>query len=100
MASPHEETVLVVQHKVRDFSVWKSVFDEREPVRWWHGVRRHRIYRSAEDPNDVLVTIEFLSPEQATAYLQDPDLREAMQRGGVQGEPHIHFGAPVKRIQY
>ena len=90
----------MVQHKVRDFSVWKSVFDEREPVRWWHGVRRHRIYRSAEDPDDVLVAIEFLSAEQATTYLQDPDLREAMQRGGVQGEPHIHLCEPVTRIQY
>jgi len=88
-------TVLVVKHKVRDFGVWKSVFDAREPVRWWHGVRRHWLYRSAEDPDDVLVAIEFISPEQARAYLQDPELREAMQRGGVQGEPHVHFCEPV-----
>jgi len=91
-------TVLVVKHKVRDFGVWKSVFDEREPVRWWRGVRRHWLYRSAEDPDDVVVAIEFPSPEQARAYLQDPELRQAMQRGGVHGEPHIHLCEPVQII--
>ena len=91
-------TVLVVKHNVRDFGVWKSVFDEREPVRWWRGVRRHWLYRSAEDPDDVVVAIEFPSPEQARAYLQDPELRQAMQRGGVHGEPHIHLCEPVQII--
>ena len=90
----------MVQHKVRDFSDWKLVFDEREPARWWHGVRRQWIYRSPEDPNDVLVAIEFLSPEQRTAYLQDPDLCETMQRGGGHGEPDIHFCELAKRIRY
>ena len=90
----------MVQHKVRDFSEWKSAFDEREALRWWHGARRQWIYRSVEDPNDVLLAIEFLSPEQGTAYLQDPDLRETMQRGGVQGEPDIHFCEPVTRIHH
>ena len=81
-------TVLVVKHKVRDFGVWKSVFDEREPVRWWHGVRRHWLYRSAEDPDDVLVAIEFPSPEQARAYLRSGTARGDAARRGARRAPH------------
>jgi hypothetical protein len=52
-------TVLVVQHRVRDFGAWTPVFDEHESSRRAHGARRHWLYRTAEDPNDVVVAIEF-----------------------------------------
>ena len=92
-------TVLVVKHKVRDFGVWKSR-SSTSASRFVGGMVSggHWLYRSAEDPDDVLVAIEFPSPEQARAYLQDPELREAMQRGGVHGKPHIHFCEPVQII--
>jgi heme-degrading monooxygenase HmoA len=93
-------TILVVQHKVHDFDAWKPVFDEHESVRRSHGAQRHWLYRTAEDPNDVVVAIEFASEEQGKALLEDPSLREAMQRGGVQGEPHVHFREPVETIEY
>ena len=56
VASPARGTVLVVQHKVRDFSVWKSVFDEREPVRWWHGVRRVGYNGTPSHPDSLLAS--------------------------------------------
>ena len=48
----------------------------------------------------MVVAIEFTSQEQGEAFLEDPSLREAMQRAGVQGEPHIHFREPVETIEY
>jgi hypothetical protein len=48
-------TVLVVQHKVRDFDAWKLVFDEDESRRREHGAQRHWVYRTVEDPDDVVV---------------------------------------------
>jgi heme-degrading monooxygenase HmoA len=93
-------TILVVQHKVHDFDAWKPAFDEHESVRRAHGAQRHWLYRTAEDPNDVVVAIEFPSEEQGKAFLEDPSLREAMQRAGVQGEPHVHFREPVETIEY
>ena len=51
-------------------------------------------------PNDVVIAIEFTSEEQGKALLEDPSLREAMQRAGVQGEPHVHFREPVETIEY
>ncbi|MGO9902384.1 MAG: cyclase [Solirubrobacteraceae bacterium] len=93
-------TILVVEHKVRDFEAWKLVFDEHEPVRRSHGAQRHWLYRTAEDPNDVVLAVEFTSQEKGRAFLGDPSLRETMQRAGVQGEPHIHFREPVETVEY
>jgi hypothetical protein len=87
-------TVLVVQHKVRDFDAWKPVFDEDESRRREHGAQRHWLYRTVEDPNDVVVAVEFPSVDAARSFTQDPGLREAMQRGGVEGEPPR---APARR---
>jgi heme-degrading monooxygenase HmoA len=93
-------TVLVVHHRVRDFDAWKPVFDEHETSRREHGARRHWVYRTADDPNDVIVAVEFVSAQDARAFLEDPSLREAMQRGGVEGEPEVHLRERVEAFDY
>jgi heme-degrading monooxygenase HmoA len=93
-------TVLVVQHKVSDFDTWKAVFDEDESRRREHGAQRHWVYRTVEDPNDVVVAVEFSSADAARSFVQDPGLRGAMERGGVQGEPHVHLRDEVEAVEY
>ena len=93
-------TVLVVQHRVRDFDAWKPVFDEHESSRREHGAQRHWLYRTVEDPNDVVVAVEFPSVDAARSFTQDPGLREAMERGGVEGEPHVHLRDEVEAVEY
>ena len=65
-------TVLVVQHKVRDFDAWKPVFDEDESRRREHGAQRHWLYRTVEDPNDVVVAVEFPSVDAAHSFSRIP----------------------------
>jgi hypothetical protein len=93
-------TILVVEHKVRDFGAWKSAFDEHEPLRREHGARRHWLYRTAEDPNEVVVAIQFSPQLQGRAFLEDPSVREAMQRAGVEDEPRVHFGELLEVVDY
>jgi quinol monooxygenase YgiN len=93
-------TVLVVRYKVRDFGAWRQIFDEQQPVRRDHGARRHWVYRPADDWNAVVVAAEFPSQLQGQAYLDDPRMREAMQRAGVEGEPHVQFGQMVEAVEY
>jgi hypothetical protein len=49
-----------------DYEVWKPMFDKDVP-----GARRsargHRIFRSADDPNEVFIQVEFDSLEEAVA---------------------------------
>ena len=45
----------------------------------------------AGDPDNVLVIHHFDSVAAARSFFSNPDLRDAMQRGGVKGEPRIEF---------
>src|SRR5665647_719102 len=59
--------IIIVQHKVRDYDAWKSVFDEHQAVRTRYGATSHELYRGLEDPNDITVVNHFPSKEQAEA---------------------------------
>ena len=91
---------LIVHHRVRDFDAWKSAFDQNASVRARYGCTGHTIYRSADDPNDVRIFTEWPSREKAEQYTRDPSLPEAMQRGGVIGEPHITFAEEAEITTY
>jgi hypothetical protein len=93
-------TILVVHHRVRDFDAWKPIFDEHESARRMHGASRHWVYQTADDPNDVVVAVEFPSPDRAQEFLDDPSLQEAMNRAGVEGTPHVHLRNEVEALTY
>jgi len=91
---------LVVHHSVRDFDAWKPVFDEHEQVRRSHGEVEHRIYRDIQDRNRVIVHNDFPSEEAARGFLEDPSLKEAMSRAGVEGEPGVALIERAERRVY
>ena len=74
---------MLVDHRVADFDAWRKVYDE---IRGWqheHGVHFQQVLRHADDSNRVVVTHAFDSREAAEAFVNNPELREAMGRGGV-----------------
>ena len=83
--------VMVVQHKVRDYDAWRPVYDAHEGSRTGAGVTNGRVYRRAEDPNDILILLDVADVAKAGAWTQEEDLRMAMQKAGVVGEPAIYF---------
>ena len=91
---------IIVQHTVRDYDAWKSVFDEHEAVRRQHGATGHTLYRSADDPNEVTIVNQFPSREQADAFAADPSLPEAMERGGVTGKPRVTVVRDSEVVDY
>ena len=91
---------LVVHHSVRDYDAWKPVFDEHEEVRRSHGEVEHRIYRDMQDRNRVVVHNDFPSEEAARGFLEDPSLKEAMSRAGVEGEPGVAVIERAERKVY
>jgi hypothetical protein len=60
--------ILQIEHKVRDFDRWKEAFDNDPVGREQGGVRRYRIARLAEDPNHVLIELEFGSQGEAETF--------------------------------
>jgi hypothetical protein len=49
---------LLERHKVRDYDKWRAVFDEDTDNRAASGSRGARIFRSADDPSELMVLFE------------------------------------------
>ncbi|MGZ3424101.1 MAG: putative quinol monooxygenase [Polyangiales bacterium] len=82
---------LIVRHRVANFDQWKKVFDGMTETRRAHGWLSTLVYRDATDPNMVTIVNRVRDLDGAKRYGSSPEIRDAMQRGGVQGPPEIHF---------
>ncbi|HUP28140.1 MAG TPA: hypothetical protein VM409_06865, partial [Chloroflexia bacterium] len=68
-------------HPVPSYEGWKAAFDSDPVGRERSGVRRYQVARSVEDPNYVLIDLEFSGRGEADAFLAA--MREVW--GRVQG---------------
>lgn len=90
--------MVAINHNVEDYDRWKAVFDEFPPSKG--GALFHRINRNIDDPNNITVVAGFETIEAARAFANNPDLKEAMQRAGVKGQPRIETFEEVEAVQY
>jgi hypothetical protein len=61
--------ILRIEHAVPDFAGWKRAFDSDPANRKGSGVRRYQVFRSVEDPNFVMIDLEFDSQSDAEGLL-------------------------------
>ncbi len=81
----------IFRHKVSDYGKWRSVFDEAIKMRRDAGEVSSRIFRIADDPNNILVFQEWDSVDNAAKFVQSTELKEAMQQAGVLEQPDVYF---------
>ena len=74
---------------VEDYAHFRNTFDGKEDMRRAAGATGSTIYQSVDDPNEVVVQLEFPTPDAARAFSTSEGLRNAMQQAGIQGEPRI-----------
>ena len=91
---------VVVQHHVADYEAWYPVFTEHEAVRRQHGGTGHLLMRSLDDPNSLVIVSEFATAEGAQAFMADPSLAAAMEKGGVDSEPMVRLCEDVETKAY
>jgi hypothetical protein len=84
--------MLRIEHPVPNFEGWKRAFDGDPVGREKSGVRRYQILRAVNDPNYVMVDLEFDTAKQAKALLAAIRCRSANR----QTEPK--FGGPRPKI--
>ena len=60
---------LQIEHRINDVDTWKGAFDRFSGLRQQSGVRRHRVLQPTDDPNYVIIDLEFDSPSEAEAFL-------------------------------
>jgi hypothetical protein len=93
MNAQHTNENLTVHFKVKDYAAWRTGYDAREKGRVSAGISNGRVFRSAEDPNDVVVLQDVADVSKARTWLGSDDTKAAMQKGGVIGSPCIRFAA-------
>ena len=84
-------TVATILHRVADYDTWRKVYDSVGGMQKDGGVTQESVHRMVDDPNNVLVIHHFDNVQTARAFLGREDLRDAMQRSGVQGEPRVEL---------
>ena len=81
----------IVQHPVRDYAAWRTVYEDVQPLRDKHGVSAADVLQDPADPNHVTVLHWFPTVDQAQAFVTDPGLKEAMGRAGLSAPPRIEI---------
>lgn len=64
-----EMIILQIEHKVSNFEGWKIAFDNDPVGRKKAGVKRYRVTRPVDDPNFVIVDLEFENGQEAQQML-------------------------------
>ena len=83
----------LVLHRVADYEAWRKVYDSDTvaELQKTAGVSSKSVHRMDGDPDNILVLHYFDSVDAAKAFFANPELQDAMKRGGIQGEPRIEF---------
>ena len=84
---------LTIIYPVPDYERWaQAIRDTRRHV---PGVMNMAVFRSIDDPNEVMVDLELDSGETAKQLLPSTDFRDLLDRAGVEIYPPVFIGEIV-----
>jgi hypothetical protein len=89
----HTNESLTVHFKVKDFNAWRTSYNGHEKNRVSAGITNGRVFRSADDQNDVVVLQDVADVAKARAWLGSDDLKAELQKSDVAGSPNVRFVA-------
>jgi hypothetical protein len=81
---------VIVKHTVADYARWKPIFDADGANREIGGSKGGQLFRSADDPNEVVILFEW-DLEKARQYSQG-------EEAGVLGPPEISFLEEIEQL--
>jgi ribosomal protein L35AE/L33A len=61
--------ILQIEHPVPDYASWKKAFDIDPVNRQQSGVKRYRVFRQIDNPNYVIIELEFDKLDKAKEIL-------------------------------
>jgi hypothetical protein len=93
-------SILRIEHPVRDYDDWKRAFDSDPVGREKSGVRRFEVMRAVDDPNYVLIDLEFDSVGEAEGLLGRMRTVWGRVQGPLIGNPRVLIVDPVERVEY
>jgi hypothetical protein len=92
--------VLQIEHKVPNYQGWKKAFDSDPINRKKSGVCRHRIFRPADDPNYVIIQLEFETLDEAEKALSALRNLWTKVEGKIMVDPQTRILDLAESIEY
>lgn len=90
-------TYVLVIHKVEDYDKWKPVYDEDRATRKAKGSKGAVVFRTADDPNKIVVMSEWENITMAKNFAEAEELRITMLKAGVIGQPEISYLEEIEK---
>ena len=83
--------LMIVRHKIKDFRSWKKGFDGHAGAQKAAGLTKPRVFRSADDPNEMIILMDYKDLKKAKEFSTSADLKKTMKDAGVVDQPTIYF---------
>lgn len=95
LVAPWEVTMamMTVQFTIGEYSKWRKGFDAGKPMRASAGISNERVFRNADNPNEVIIVGDASDVQKAQQMMSSPELKARMQESGVVGAPKVHVMA-------
>jgi hypothetical protein len=90
---------LMMTHKVKDWDAWKKEFDSHKQARIDAGLIDRALGYDVNDNHQVSIVFAVTDRTKAKAFLQSKDLKDKMEKAGVEGKPVSFFYNIVKMYQ-
>jgi ribosomal protein L35AE/L33A len=92
--------ILRIEHPVPNFDGWKKAFDSDPVGREKSGVRRYRVLRPIDDPNYVMIDLEFDTLREAEALLAAMRVVWGRVEGKVMTSPKVRIVEAAETREY
>jgi hypothetical protein len=83
--------MLVIRHKVKDYSAWRPAFDRHASAQRSAGLTDPHVFRSSDDQNEVVIFFNTNDTAKARDFVASPDLKSTMAKAGVVDRPTFYF---------
>jgi hypothetical protein len=93
MANPNTSENMTVHLKVKDYNAWRTSYNGHDKDRASAGITNGKVFRSADDPNDVLILQDAADVSKARTWFGSNEMKATMEKSGVVGSPSIRFAA-------
>jgi hypothetical protein len=84
---------LTLHFKVKDFNAWQTSYNGSEKNRTSAGITKSKVFRSIDDPNDVLILQDVADVSKARTWYSSSEMKSVMEKSGVVGSPSIRAAA-------
>lgn len=88
---------VLVTEKVKDYGVWKPMFDSKKSARESNGMKDRGVGSTMDDNNSVVLVFCITDKDKAMAFNKSPELKSMRDAAGVIGTPDSFMYHVVKQ---